>query len=89
MIKIKNLKTLVVGLVLMLPACIAPDPSFKAYVIAHRLSHDAQAPHYLSLVEQHVPQNTDAELATKNAIKRRVEQEARMINEAEKYLGIR
>jgi hypothetical protein len=87
--KVKNkFKYTIIASVLALSACVA-DPAFKAYVIADRLDYDAQAPHYLSLVESTMPSDTAFEKAQKEAIKRRVTQKGILITEAEKHLGIK
>lgn len=83
--KFRCLSILLFGL---LTSC-SSDANFKAYLLADRLDYEAQAPHYLSLVEAHMPVTTDSERATKAAVIRRVEQKGRTLTEAEKYVGIK
>ena len=81
--KLTKIFTLI-ALFAMTSAC-SYDANFRSYVVAHRLSHSAQAPHYTEYV------NKDTTLSEQDKVtfKSRVQAEGDMITEAEKLLGLR
>lgn len=79
------LKRLALLLLLFTPSCIGHDDVFRTYVIAHRLSYEAQTPDYVHYIDTD-PSKTDAE---RTAIKGRLADELKGISDAERLLGIR
>lgn len=69
---------------LLLASCTY-DANFRSYVLAHRASHDAMAPHYMSYVEK----DMDLSPQDKETFRRRAAAEDEMIIQAEKLLGLR
>ncbi len=81
--KISKIFTLI-ALFTMTSACTY-DANFRSYVMAHRLSHNAQAPHYKGYVDA----DTTLSPQDKETFKARVTAEDQMISEAERLLGIK
>lgn len=82
----KGCRALIGALLLgvLLSSCVT-DPTFKAYVQAHRLSWEARNDTYISLVEE----STKISPEDKLIIKRKEAQEEEMIKAAEKHLGLK
>jgi len=73
-----------IALFTMASACTY-DANFRSYVMAHRLSHNAQAGQYKAYIEA----DTTLSPQDKETFKSRVEAENQMITEAEKLLGLK